>query len=73
MTPFIIPEFNARAVALRYYQIVYPERKYTGASAWRQMRQDKKMQKNVLCHVVKEFHDRQQKIIAKYFADVKSA
>lgn len=74
MTKFnlIIPEFNGRAVAQRYYTIVYPERKYTGDKAWRQLKQDKKIQKRVLAHVVTEFHDRQQKIIAKYFADVKT-
>lgn len=71
MTKFnlILPEFNGRAIAERYYTIVYPDRKYTGDKAWRQLKQDKKLQKNVLTHVVKEFHDRQQKIIAKYFAD----
>lgn len=73
MTKFnlIIPEFNGRAIALRYYNIVHPDREYTGRQAWVQLKQDKKIQKRVLSHVVKEFHDRQQKIIAKYFADVK--
>lgn len=67
----IIPEFNGRAVAERYYAIVYPERKYTPRNAWVQLKQDKKLQKNVLLHVIKEFHDRQYKIIANYFADDK--
>lgn len=67
----IIPEFNGSAIAIRYYKVIHPDRTYTGEKAWRQLKQDKKLQKNVLIHIVKEFHDRQQKIIAKYFADVK--
>lgn len=71
MTRFnlIIPEYNGRAVAMRYYAIVRPERKYTPRNAWNQLKQDKRLQERILAHVVKEFHDRQQKIIAKYFAD----
>lgn len=65
----IIPEFNGRAIAQRYYAITRPDRNYTGRQAWVQLKQDKRLQQTILTHVVKEFHDRQQKIIAKYFAD----
>lgn len=70
MSKLIIPELNGRAIAERYYAVVKPDKKYTADKAWWQFRQDAHLQQNVIKHIVKQIHDKQQQIIAKYFADL---
>lgn len=57
---FVITE-----IALRYYKIKHPERKYSRHYAVRQWRQDNKIDRDILKVVINKVFEEQTKILKK--------
>lgn len=55
--------FKITEIALRYYKITHPERKYSRHYAVKQWRQDKKIDKKIVLSIVNQINSEQKTIL----------
>lgn len=59
----IHPDISKTGVAVRYYEVVHPERNYQKHQALRQFRQDRAIDLKVLKSVIREIFKEQMKLL----------
>jgi len=61
--PLLHKAFVATEIAIRYYKITHPERKYSRHYAIRQWRQDKKIDKGTVWNIINQVINDQRKTL----------